>query len=192
MSPKVDSFIKRQTHWRREFEQLREIILGTGLEEDLKWGQPCYSHGGKNVVLMHGFKEYCAVLFPKGALLEDPKRVLIQQTKNVQAARQIRFTGLADLKKKAPTVKAYVKQAIEIEKKGLKVPMKKTHEFEMPEEFARRLGEDQALKDSFGSLTPGRQRGYLLYFGSAKQAATREARIEKYVPRILEGLGLDD
>ncbi|MFT3837020.1 MAG: YdeI/OmpD-associated family protein [Myxococcaceae bacterium] len=192
MSPKVDSFIKRQTHWRKEFEKLREIILGTGLDEDLKWGQPCYSHGGKNVVLMHGFNEYCAVLFPKGALLNDPKHLLIQQTKNVQAARQIRFTGLAQLDKLAPAVKAYVKQAIEIEKQGLKVPLKKTEDFEMPEELSRRLGEDQALKDAFRSLTPGRQRGYILYFGAAKQAATREARIEKYVPRILEGMGLND
>jgi uncharacterized protein YdeI (YjbR/CyaY-like superfamily) len=192
MSPKVDSFLARQKHWRAELEKLRQIILSTGLDEDLKWGQPCYSLDGKNVVLMHGFKDYCAVLFHKGSLLKDPRHVLIQQTKNVQAARQIRFTSLAEVKKLAPVVKAYVKQAIENEKKGLRVPLKKTEELEMPDELRRRLADDQALKDAFGSLTPGRQRGYILYFGGAKQAATREARIEKYAPKILEGMGLDD
>jgi uncharacterized protein YdeI (YjbR/CyaY-like superfamily) len=176
MSPKVDSFLRRQKTWWKEFTKLREIIVACGLTEDLKWGQPCYSLDGKNVILMHGFKEYCAVLFPRGALLKDPKGVLIQQTKNVQAARQIRFTSLADVVKTRKTLEAYIREAIEVQKAGLKVPFKRTQDFEMPEELESKLEKSTALKEAFEALTPGRQRGYLLYFAQAKQAKTREAR----------------
>ncbi len=192
MSPKVDAFLRRQKTWQKEFTKLREIIGACDLTEDLKWGQPCYSHDGKNVILMHGFKEYCAVLFPKGVLLKDPKGVLVQQTKNVQASRQIRFTSLADVVKTKKTLEAYIREAIEVEKAGLKVPLKRTKDFEMPEEFESKLEKSAALKEAFEALTPGRQRGYLLYFAQAKQAKTREERVAKHTPRILEGLGLDD
>jgi uncharacterized protein YdeI (YjbR/CyaY-like superfamily) len=192
MSPKVDAFLRRQTTWRKEFTKLRQIIVACDLTEDLKWGQPCYSFDGKNVILMHGFKEYCAVLFPKGALLKDPRGVLVQQTKNVQSARQIRFTSLADVVKGEKTLKAYIREAIEVEKAGLRVPFKRTKDFEMPEELESKLEESRALKEAFEALTPGRQRGYLLYFAQAKKAETREARVAKNIPRILEGLGLDD
>jgi uncharacterized protein YdeI (YjbR/CyaY-like superfamily) len=192
MSPKVDAFLRRQTKWRKEFTRLRAILLASGLTEDLKWGQPCYSLDGKNVILMHGFKEYCAVLFPKGALLKDPKGVLVQQTKNVQASRQIRFTGLADVVTLQKTLEAYLREAIRVEKAGLKVPMKRTQDFEMPEELQRKLEDSAALREAFDALTPGRQRGYLLYFAQAKRAETREARVAKHIPRILAGLGLDD
>lgn len=192
MSSKVDGFLRSQKSWRKEFTKLREIILACDLTEDLKWGQPCYSLDGKNIILMHGFKEYCAVLFPKGALLKDPKGILVQQTKNVQAARQIRFTSLADVHKTEKAVMAYVREAIEVEKKGLKVPFKRTKDFEMAEEFDSKLDENAALKKAFEALTPGRQRGYLLHFAQPKLAKTREARVEKAIPRILDGLGLDD
>jgi uncharacterized protein YdeI (YjbR/CyaY-like superfamily) len=192
MNPKVDAFLKRQGAWRKEFEILREILLDAGLTEDLKWGQPCYALDGKNVALIHGFKEYCAILFHKGSLLEDPKGVLIQQTKNVQAARQIRFTSVADVTKLAKTVKAYVKAAIAIERAGLKVPFKKTEELEMPEELSSRLAASAKLRKAFAALTPGRQRGYIFHFSQPKLPATRESRVEKNIPRILEGLGLDD
>jgi uncharacterized protein YdeI (YjbR/CyaY-like superfamily) len=192
MSPKVDAFLRRQTTWRKEFTKLRQIIVACDLSEDLKWGQPCYSLDGKNVILMHGFKEYCAVLFPKGALLKDPGGVLVQQTKNVQSARQIRFTSLADVVKGEKTLKAYIREAIEVEKAGLKVPFKRTKDFEMPEELESKLEESRALKEAFEALTPGRQRGYLLYFAQAKKTETRQARVAKNIPRILEGLGLDD
>jgi uncharacterized protein YdeI (YjbR/CyaY-like superfamily) len=192
MSPKVNAFLRSQTTWRDEFTKLREIILSCDLAEDLKWGQPCYSLDGKNIILMHGFKEYCAVLFHKGVLLKDPKGILIQQTKNVQAARQIRFTSLDDVRKAEKTLKAYIREAIEVEKSGRKVPLKKTKDFEMPTEFEDKLDEDAALSAAFEALTPGRQRGYLLYFAQAKQAKTREARVDKCIPRILDGLGLDD
>ncbi len=192
MNPKVDAFLRARKSWRKEFTKLREIILACDLTEDLKWGQPCYSRGGKNVILMHGFKDYCAVLFHKGALLKDPKGILIQQTKNVQAARQIRFTSLEEVRKTEKTLKAYIQEAIDLEEAGAKVPFKETREFEMPEEFAKKLEASAALKKAFHALTPGRQRGYLLYFAQAKQAKTREARVAKYVPSILEGLGLDD
>jgi uncharacterized protein YdeI (YjbR/CyaY-like superfamily) len=192
MNPKVDAFLKRQDKWRPEFEKLREILLACGLDEDLKWGQPCYALDGKNVALIHGFKEYCAILFNKGVLLKDTKGVLIQQTKNVQAARQIRFTSVADVTKLAKTVKAYVREAIEIELSGVKVPMKETKEFEVAEELSRALAKNAKLKAAFGALTPGRQRAYMLHFAQPKLAKTREARVEKHVPRILKGLGLDD
>jgi uncharacterized protein YdeI (YjbR/CyaY-like superfamily) len=192
MNAKVDAFLRAEKKWRAEFTKLREIILSCDLTEDLKWGQPCYSRDGQNIILMHGFKEYCAVLFHKGALLKDPKGILIQQTKNVQAARQIRFTSLPDVLKVEKTLKAYIREAIAAEKAGLKVPFKRTKDFEMAEEFARKLDESRQLRDAFEALTPGRQRGYLLYFSQAKQATTREARVDKCIPRIRDGLGLDD
>jgi uncharacterized protein YdeI (YjbR/CyaY-like superfamily) len=192
MNPKVDAFLKRQTTWKKEFVKLRQIILGCGLTEELKWGWPCYTHEGKNVILIHAFKEYCAVLFHKGALLKDAKRVLIQQTPNVQVPRQIRFTSVEDVAKLEKTLKAYVREAIEVEKAGLKVELKTTSDFPIPEELRSRLEGDPALKAAFRGLTPGRQRAYLFYFSQAKQPKTRELRVEKCVPRILEGLGLDD
>lgn len=192
MSRKVDARIRGDKKWKAEFTKLRAIILGCGLAEDLKWGQPCYSLDGKNVVLMHGFKEYCAVLFMKGALLKDPKGVLIQQTENVQAARQIRFTSVKDVLKLEKTLKAYVREAIEVERAGLKVKLKRTEDHVMPEELANRLENDGALREAFAALTPGRQRGYLYYISQAKLAKTREARVEKCIPRILEGMGMDD
>ena len=192
MNPKVDAFMKRQRAWRAEFEKLREIFLASGLEEELKWGWPCYALGGKNVALVHGFKEYCAILFPKGVLLKDPKHVLVQQTKNVQAARQIRFRNLAEVNRLAKTVKDYVNEAIAIERSGAKVQLKKTEDFEMPEELASRLAASPKLKAAFASLTPGRQRAYIFHFAQAKQSKTRAARVAKHEPRILKGLGLDD
>lgn len=192
MNPTVDAIIRRRKTWREEFQKLREFILDCGLTEELKWGQPCYTMDGKNVVLIHGFKEYCAILFHKGSLLKDAKGILIQQTENVQAARQIRFTSLKEVVKLEKPIKAYVKQAIKIEQAGLKVEFKPTKEFRMPTEFKSRLDKDRVLREAFAALTPGRQRGYLLHFSSAKQAKTREARIEKYTPKILDGMGLDD
>jgi uncharacterized protein YdeI (YjbR/CyaY-like superfamily) len=192
MNPNVDAFLKRQDKWRGEFEKLRAILLDCGLSEDLKWGQPCYAYEGKNVALIHGFKEYCAILFHKGVLLKDPKGVLIQQTPNVQAARQIRFKSVGDVVKLGKTVKAYVREAIEVERAGLKVPFKKTREFERPEEFESRLAANSRLKAAFAALTPGRQRAYLLHFSQPKLSTTRTARVEKHIPRIIKGLGLDD
>ena len=171
---------------------LRRIILDCGLTEDVKWGQPCYTFQDSNVVLMHGFKEYCALLFFKGALLKDPKGILVQQTKNVQSARQIRFTNVQDVVKLKATLKAYIKEAIEIEEAGLKVSFRKTSEFAMPDEFRIKLDELPSLKKAFNALTPGRQRAYLLYFSSPKQSRTRESRIEKSMPQILNGKGLND
>jgi len=192
MNPKVDWYFDKAEQWKAESERLRRIILECGLTEELRWGKPCYSFEGSNVALIHGFKNYCAVLFMKGALLKDPKGILVQQTENVQAARQIRFTNLREIVERESVLKAYTKEAIEVEKAGLEVNYKKTAEFKMPEEFQTKLDKNATLKKAFGALTPGRQRGYLLYFGSAKQAKTREARIEKYVPQILKGKGLDD
>jgi uncharacterized protein YdeI (YjbR/CyaY-like superfamily) len=191
-SAKVDAFMERTTSWNEEFTLLRAILQESGLEEDLKWGQPCYTLEGRNVVLMHGFKAYCALLFFKGALLKDPKGVLVQQTENVQSARQMRFTGAAQITKLKATIKAYVAEAVKVEQSGEKVEFKKTAEFTMPEEFQRALDGNAALRNAFEELTPGRQRGYLLHFASAKQAKTRESRIEKCTPLILDGLGLDD
>lgn len=192
MNPKVDWFFNKATNWQEEYEKLRMIVLECGLTEELKWGCPCYAFGKKNIVLIHGFKEYCALLFMKGALLNDEAGILIQQTENVQSARQIRFSDIREIYDLEPVLKAYIHQAIEVEKAGLNVDYKKTTEFNMPEEFQRKLDHNAALKAAFQSLTPGRQRGYLLYFSSAKQAKTREARIEKYMPQILKGKGLDD
>lgn len=182
----------REKRWSGEFAALRQLCLAAGLNEELKWGQACYDLNGGNVVLIHGFKDYCALLFMKGALLKDPKGILIQQTRNVQAGRQIRFTALADIKKRRATVAAYIRDAIAVEKSGAKVKMKSAAQFEVPEEFQKRLDKDPALAEAFRALTPGRQKGYLLYFAQAKQSRTRAARIEKHEPRILEGFGLND
>lgn len=192
MNPKVDWFFNKDTKWQDAYQTLRTIILDTGLNEELKWGQPCYTFEKSNICLIHGFKDYCAVLFMKGALLKDPKGILIQQTKNVQAARQIRFTNVTEITKLKKTLKSYIYEAIEAEESGLKVAFKKSSEFEVPEEFQTKLDKKPALKKAFYSLTAGRQRGYLLYFASAKQAKTRESRVEKYIPKILEGAGLED
>lgn len=192
MNQKVDAYLKREKRWRAELEILRAIFLETGLTEELKWGHPCYTLDGKNVALLHGFKEYCAVLFHKGALLEDPKGVLVQQTKNVQSARQIRFTDAASVAKLAGTVKAYAKEAIANERAGLEVPKKSTEDFEMPDEFRAEVAANEDLKAAFARLTPGRQRAYLLHFAQPKRASTRAARVQKHAPRILAGLGLDD
>ena len=192
MNPAVDAVVKKKQQWRAEFEELRRILLGCGLTEELKWGQPCYALDGKNVALIHGFKEYCAVLFHKGVLLKDPMGVLIQQTKNVQAARQIRFTSVQEVRRLEKTLKAYLREAMECERAGTQVPLKKTEDFERPEEFESELLGDSALKEAFSSLTPGRQRAYLLYFSQPKQSKTRAARVQKQIPRILEGFGLDD
>ena len=192
MNPKVDWFFEEDTKWKIEYEQLRRLVLDCGLTEELKWGCPCYTLEDNNIVLIHGFKDYCAYLFMKGALMKDPKGILIQQTKNVQSARQIRFKHADEIEDMESIVKSYIKEAIKIEKAGLKVEMKKTKEFEMPDEFRNVLTTTPAVKKAFAALTPGRQRGYLLYFSSAKQAKTRESRIEKYIPQILKGKGLED
>lgn len=191
-NPKVDAYLDREKRWKPEFVRMRAIALNSGLTEDFKWGHPCYALDGTNVVLIHGFKEYCAYLFFKGALMEDPSGILVQQTENVQAARQIRFTGIEDIDRLGNALAAYIQNAIAVEKSGAKVEMKKTGEFSMPEEFKTRIDGDDALKTAFEALTPGRQRAYLLHFSSAKQAKTREARIEKAAPGILAGKGLDD
>jgi len=192
MNPKVDWFFNKATKWQKEYAELRTLVLDSGLTEELKWGCPCYTFQNSNIVLIHGFKDYCALLFMKGALLKDEERILIQQTENVQASRQIRFTQLQDILKKEAILKAYIQEAIIVEKAGLKVELKRTTEFHMPEEFKIVLDEMSELKTAFEALTPGRQRGYLLYFSSPKQAKTREARIEKCIPQILKGKGLDD
>ncbi len=191
-NPKVDFFFNRAEKWQPEFEELRTIVLACGLTEELKWGCPCYTFEKRNIVLMHGFKDYCALLFFKGDLLKDPKGILIQQTENVQAARQVRFTNVREIVKHKPTLKIYLREAIEVEQSGLKVPLKKTKEFEVPEEFQLRLNKSAALKKAFKALTPGRQRGYLLYFSAPKQTRTRESRVEKSIPQILKGKGLND
>ena len=192
MNPKVDFYFSKARKWREELEQLRMIVLDCGLIEELKWGVPCYTYQKKNIVLIHVFKEYCALLFHKGALLKDPKGILIQQTENVQAARQIRFTNTGEVIKLGHTLKAYIKQAIEVEKAGLKIPMKEATDFEMVEEFKVKLKELPALKTAFHALTPGRQRGYLLHFSAPKQSKTRESRVEQCIPLILSGRGLND
>lgn len=192
MNPKVDWFFDKDSKWQKEYKKLRKIILDCGLTEELKWGCPCYTFEKKNIVLMHGFKEYCALLFFKGALLNNADGILIQQTKNVQSARQVRFTNLKKIVKIEKILKAYIYEAVEVERAGLKVKLKETKEFKIPEEFQKRLNENAALKKAFNALTPGRQRAYLFYFSQAKQSATREARVEKYLHKILEGKGLDD
>lgn len=192
MNPTVDAFLEQEERWRPEFEALREVVLPSGLSEEMKWGKPTYTLEGQNVVLMHGFKDYAALLFMKGALLKDEDKVLVQQTENVQSARQIRFTSVDEIKRMDNLLKAYIDEAILVEKSGAKVEKKTTAEFAVADEFKARLEGDGALKAAFEGLTPGRQRGYLLYFSGAKQAKTREARIDKCVPLIMAGKGLDD
>lgn len=192
INPKANFFFDKATQWKSEYAKLREVALASGLTEELKWGVPCYTLQNANVFLIHGFKEYCALLFVKGVLLKDPRGMLTQQTENVQSARQMRFAGLAEIEKAEPAIKAFMDEAIELERSGAKVEFKKTAEFNMPEEFINKLDETPGLQDAFEALTPGRQRGYLLHFSSPKQAKTRVARIEKHVPRILDGKGLDD
>jgi len=192
MNPKVDVFLSKAKKWQEEMKKLRMIILDCGLTEELKWGKPCYTFEKSNIVLIHGFKEYCALLFFKGALLKDANGILIQQTENVQAARQSRFTNAREIVEMEPILKAYIYEAIEVEKAGLKVNFKKTTEFNIPEEFQNKLDEIPALKKAFGALTPGRQRGYILYFSAPKQSKTRESRIEKCMQQILNGKGLND
>jgi len=190
MNPKVDGFFTKAKKWRGEFEKLRMVCVDCGLTEELKWGKPCYRYQTSNIVLIHGFKGYCALLFFKGALLNDPKGILIQQTKNVQAARQIRFTDVQEIVEMEPILKNYIKEAKE--KAGLEVSYKKTLEFAVPEEFQKKLQESPASKKAFDALTPGRQRGYLLYFSAGKQSKTRETRVEESVQQILNGKGLND
>ena len=192
MNPKVDFYFNKAKKWQKELEQLRMIIIDCGLNEELKWGAPCYTLDKRNIVLIHGFKEYCALLFFKGALLKDARGIMIQQTENVKAARQIRFTHVREIVKMKLILKAYIYEAIEVEKAGLKVPVKKTSEYTIPEEFQSALDKTPALRTAFNSLTPGRQRGYILYFSAAKQSKTRESRVEKYRKQILRGKGLDD
>jgi len=192
MNSEVDRLVAKVKSWRAEFEALRKVALGCGLAEQVKWGQPCYTLEGRNIVLIHGFKEYCALLFFKGALMKDPDSILIQQTENVQAGRQIRFTDLQEIIEQEAVLKAYIREAITVEQAGLKVPLKKTEEFAIPEEFQDELDENPALKAAFEALTPGRQRAYLLHFSAPKQSKTRTARIEKCVQLILAGRGLND
>ena len=192
MNPKVDEFLSKTKKWQEEFEKLRMIILDCQLTEELKWGVPCYTFQKNNIVLIHVFKEYCALLFIKGALLNDANGILIQQTKDVQAGRQIRFTNVREIVEMETILKAYIYEAIEVEKAGLKVNFKKTTEFIIPEEFQNKLDEIPALKTAFDALTPGRQRAYILYFSAPKQSKTRESRVEKYMQLILNGKGLND
>ncbi len=192
MNPKVDWFFTKASKWQEEYSELRLLALDSGLTEELKWGCPCYTFQKSNIVLIHGFKYYCALLFMQGALLKDEKGILVQQTENVQSARQIRFSHIQEISKSKSTIKAYIKEAIEIEKAGLKVELKKTTAYKMPDEFQNVLDDMPKLKTSFEALTPGRQRGYLLYFSAPKQSKTREARIEKYIQQILNGKGIDD
>ncbi len=191
-NPKVDDFFIRTPNWRAEFEALRRIILDCGLTEELKWGVPCYTLEGKNILLIHGFKEYCAILFVKGALIGDAERLLVRQTENVQAARQIRFTGVQAIAAMEAALKDYINEAIAVEKSGLKVDLKSSAAFSVPEELQAEFTEVEGLKAAFEALTPGRQRAYLLYFSAPKQSKTRSARVKKYVAHILNGKGLDD
>jgi len=192
MNPKVDFYFNKAKKWQKELEQLRMIILDCGLTEELKWGVPCYIFQKSNIVLIHVFKEYCAVLFFKGSLLNDTNGILVQQTKNVQAARQVRFTNVREIVKMKAILKTYIYEAVEVEKAGLKVKLKKTSAFKMPEEFQKKLATSPSLKTAFYALTPGRQRGYLLHFSAPKQSKTRESRVEKCIQQILNGKGLND
>lgn len=192
MNPKVDFYFSKARKWEKELEKLRMIVLDCGLTEELKWGVPCYRYEESNIVLIHVFKEYCALLFFKGALLNDTNDLLVQQTKNVQAARQIRFTNVREIVEMKAILKAYIYEAIEVERAGLKVKFKKTTEFSMPEEFQKKLDKNAALKTAFNELTPGRQRAYILYFSAPKQSKTRASRVEKCMKQILNGIGLND
>ncbi|HEY4324402.1 MAG TPA: YdeI family protein [Mucilaginibacter sp.] len=192
MNPKVDWFFNKAEKWREEVNKLRTIVLDCGLTEELKWGNPCYTLQDGNIVLIHVFKEYCALLFFKGALLNDTHGLLIQQTENVQIPRQMRFTNLMEITDQEAIIKSHIYEAIEVEKAGLKMPLKKTEDFKIPEEFQYKLDHIPALKTAFEALTPGRQRGYLFHFSQPKQSKTREARVEKFIPKILDGRGWDD
>jgi uncharacterized protein YdeI (YjbR/CyaY-like superfamily) len=192
LNPKVSTYVSKPGKWQEAYSRLREIVLDCGLEEEFKWGCPCYSYGGHNIVLIHGFKEYCALLFFKGALMKDAKGILIQQTENVQAGRQIRFTSAAEIAKLEKTLKSYIKDAIAVEKSGQKIEYKETKEYSVPEELQIKFDELPALREAFYALTPGRQRGYLLHFASPKLSRTRESRVEKCMDQILEGRGLND
>lgn len=192
MNPKTDWFFKEQTKWQEAYSALRILVLDCGLTEELKWGCPCYTIGKSNIVLIHGFKDYCALLFMQGALLKDSKKILVQQTENVQSARQIRFKSVEEVLKAKSAIKAYIKEAMALEKAGLKVVLKQTTEYKIPEEFQTFLNDIPELKKAFKALTPGRQRGYLLYFSAPKQTKTRETRIKKYLQQILNGKGLND
>ena len=192
MNPKVDFYFSKAEKWQEELEKLRMIILDCPLTEELKWGVPCYTYEKSNIVLVHVFKEYCAILFVKGALLKDTEGILIQQTENVQSARQVRFTNVQEIIQLEPILITYIHEAIEVEKSGLKVDYKKTTEYSIPVEFQNKINEIPALKTAFEALTPGRQRAYLLYFSAPKQSSTRQSRVEKYAQQILEGKGLND
>ncbi len=192
INPKVDFYFNKAKQWQEEIEKLRMIPLDCGLSEELKWGCPCYTFQENNIVLIHVFKEYCAFLFFKGVLLKDPNGILIQQTKDVQVARQVRFINVLEIVEMEPILQAYIYEAIEVEKAGLKVPLKTTADFTVPDEFQYKLDHIPALKTAFEALTPGRQRGYLFHFSQPKQSKTREARVEKYIPQILDGKGLED
>lgn len=192
MNPNVNWFFEKNTQWQEEYKQLRMICLDCDLAETLKWGKPCYTFQKSNIVLIHGFKEYCALLFHKGVLLKDMDNILIQQTKNTQAARQIRFTNDREIVEMEPMLKEYIREAIEVEKAGLTVPKKKTSDYEVAEEFQTKLDENPELEAAFERLTPGRQRGYLLHFSGAKQSKTRKRRVEKCIPKIIDGEGLND
>jgi uncharacterized protein YdeI (YjbR/CyaY-like superfamily) len=192
MNPKVDEFLNKTKKWQEEMKRLRAIVLDCDLMEELKWRQPCYTFQNDNVVIIGGFKEYCALMFFKGALLHDPHNILIQQTENVQAGRQIRFTNVEEINKMEPILKEYIYEAIENDKKGLEIDFKETKEFSMPLEFKNKLNENPTLKNAFEALTPGRQRAYILYFAAPKQSITRKSRIEKCIPQILSGKGLND
>jgi len=191
-NPDVDFYFTKAKNWKKEVVQLRAIVLDCGLDEELKWGCPCYTFQKKNIVLIHVFKEYCALLFFKGALLNDTDNILVQQTKNVQSARQVRFTNVQEIIKRESILKAYIYEAIEVEKAGLKIDFKEKKALVFPEEFQKKLNQNPRLKTAFAALTPGRQRAYNLYFSAAKQSKTRESRIEKYIPQILDGRGLND
>jgi uncharacterized protein YdeI (YjbR/CyaY-like superfamily) len=191
-NPKVDGFLRKAKKWREELSALRRIILDSELTEDVKWRVPCYTIGGKNVLFINGLKEFCVLAFVKGVLLKDPRHILLRIGENTQAGRWIKFTNVGEIAELEPVLKAYIDEAIRTEKAGLTVKLKKTADFKVPPEFQKKLKEMPALKTAFNALTPGRQRGYLLYFASAKQSKTREARVEKNVPKILKGKGLDD
>lgn len=192
MNPKVDFYFNKAGKWQKELEELRRIVLDCHLTEELKWGCPCYTFENSNIVLIHVFKEYCALLFFKGVLLQDAEKILIQQTEHVQVPRQARFTDVREIMKLEPVLKAYIYEAVEVEEAGVKVPLKKTADFDVPEEFQNKLDAMPALRSAFEALTPGRQRGYLFYFAQAKQSKTRTSRIEKYMQHILDGKGIDD
>ncbi len=192
MNPDVDFYFQRAEEWEDELRELRQLVLDSGMTEELKWGVPCYTVERANVLLIHYFREYCALAFFKGVLMKDPEKMLIQQTENVQATRQLRFTDVAEIRELEPIIRSYINEAIDIEKAGLKVAYRKTEEYHVPEEFQQRLDEDADLRAAFERLTPGRQRGYLLHFAQPKRSTTRYSRIDKCTPRILEGRGLND